>query len=172
MPSRSRGGAMVLRRLPCLDALLAAEGCVDTYVSTRVFLLARDFWCGYRHYMKATRVRARLIVGLVAAMTLVPFSPAVASDSPTIATASANSAPGVLAAGGAVSVPAASHASDAEGVASGTDVTTQALPFLVVKCLTGLGLKGPEIIRIISSGSPGAVSAGLGRAIVACLAMK
>ncbi|MDQ1217471.1 hypothetical protein QE411_002326 [Microbacterium arborescens] len=51
-------------------------------------------------------------------------------------------------------------------------MTTQALPFLVVKCLTGLGLKGPEIIRIISSGSPGAVSAGLGRAIVACLAMK
>lgn len=46
------------------------------------------------------------------------------------------------------------------------------VPVLVVECLTGLGLKDPETIRIISSGSPGAVSAGLARAIVACLAMK
>ena len=52
------------------------------------------------------------------------------------------------------------------------EVSTRALPVLVVKCLVGLGLKGPEIARIIWSGSPGAVGAGLARAIVACLALK
>jgi hypothetical protein len=39
----------------------------------------------------------------------------------------------------------------------------------VVKCLIGLGIKGPDITRIASMGTPAAILAAFGRAAVACI---
>lgn len=39
----------------------------------------------------------------------------------------------------------------------------------IVRCLMGLGLTGPEITRIASSGAPGSMTGALGRAAMACI---
>lgn len=39
----------------------------------------------------------------------------------------------------------------------------------VFKCLLGLGLKGPDIVRIAQLGTPAAIGAAFGRAAVACI---
>lgn len=49
------------------------------------------------------------------------------------------------------------------------EVTTQALPVFVVKCLVGLGIKGPDIVRIASMGTWGAIAGAFGRAAAACV---
>ena len=42
------------------------------------------------------------------------------------------------------------------------------IPFWVLKCLAGIGIKGPQISAIMSSGMPWAIIAGLGRGALAC----
>lgn len=113
-----------------------------------------------------------MVVGLVVATAFGSFSPAAAYASSTLETVSVGASAREASPNEVVSVAAVVKVAAPEGAAEDREVVPRALPFLVVKCLTGLGLKGPEIIRIVSSGSPGAVSAGLARAIVACLAMK
>jgi hypothetical protein len=39
----------------------------------------------------------------------------------------------------------------------------------VIKCLVGLGIRGPDIVRIATLGTPGAIGAAFGRAAVACV---
>lgn len=39
----------------------------------------------------------------------------------------------------------------------------------VFRCLLGLGLKGPDIVRIATLGTPGSIGAAFGRAAVACV---
>lgn len=46
---------------------------------------------------------------------------------------------------------------------------TDALPWVVARCLMGLGLKGPQITQIMTKGTPEAFWAAGGRAALACL---
>ena len=49
---------------------------------------------------------------------------------------------------------------------------TDALPWVVARCLMGLGLNGPQITQIMTKGTPEAFWAAGGRAALACLRGK